>query len=85
MRFKLQLLMLLCSILPGFAATGVQGTLVDAVTGAPVVDANVLLRDGAQFVTTAPTVTSAYRTPLRDTTSCRLWHSVSMTSSWMST
>lgn len=52
MRFKLQLLMLLCSILPGFAATGVQGTLVDAVTGAPVVDANVLLRDGAQFVTT---------------------------------
>ncbi len=51
MRLKLYLMMLLCSILPGIAATGVQGTLVDAVTGAPVVDANILLRDGAQFVT----------------------------------
>ena len=51
MRLTLHLLLLLCGLLPAAAATGVQGTLVDAITGAPVADANVLLANGGQFVT----------------------------------
>lgn len=53
MRITLHLLLLLCGFLPAAAATGVQGTLVDATTGAPVADANVLLDQGGQFVTSA--------------------------------
>lgn len=53
MRLTLHLLLLLCGLLPAAAATGVQGTLVDATTGAPVADANVLLSNGGQFVTSA--------------------------------
>ncbi len=53
MRFTLQLLLLLCGLLPAAAATGVQGTLVDATTGAPIADANILLRDGGRFVTSS--------------------------------
>lgn len=45
------MLMLLVLALPGLAATGVKGTLVDAKTGSPVGNANVLLRDQAIFVT----------------------------------
>ncbi|MBD5304212.1 MAG: TonB-dependent receptor [Bacteroides sp.] len=51
MRIKLSLLMLLCMALPSLAATGLTGTLVDARTGKAVVDANILLRDQAIFVT----------------------------------
>lgn len=51
MRIKLTLLMMLCLALPGLAATGITGTLVDAKTGKAVADANVLLRDQAIFVT----------------------------------
>lgn len=43
--------MLLCMVLPSVAATGITGTLVDAATGKAVVDANILLRDQAIFVT----------------------------------
>jgi len=46
------LLLLLCSILPAAAATGLKGVIVDANTGAPIIDANVLLADQAKFVTT---------------------------------
>lgn len=51
MRIKLTILMLLVLALPGLAATGVKGTIVDATTGAPIGDANVLLSDQAIFVT----------------------------------
>lgn len=51
MRTKLTLLLLLCLALPGLAATGVKGTLVDARTGAPVGNANILLSDQAILVT----------------------------------
>lgn len=55
MRIKISTLLLLalCGIMPALAATGVQGTLVNAQTGAPVVDANVMLRTGGQFVTSS--------------------------------
>ncbi len=53
MRIKLSLLMMLCSLLPAMAATGLTGTLVDSQTGRAIADANVLLRDQAIFVTTA--------------------------------
>ena len=46
------LLTLLCMGLPMLAASGLKGTVVDAVTGKPVADANVMLRDQAIFVTT---------------------------------
>ena len=63
MRIKLTILLLLVLALPGLAATGVKGTLVDATTGRPVADANVLLRDQAIFVTSGPdgvfTITNA--------------------------
>lgn len=52
MRFRIHLLLLLCSVMPALAATGVQGIVVDGQTGAPIADANILLRDGAKFVTT---------------------------------
>lgn len=51
MRIKLTILTLLLALLPGFAATGVKGTLVDAKTGAPVGNANIVLSDQAIFVT----------------------------------
>ena len=52
MRVKLTLLMLLCMVVPGFAATGIKGTVVDAMSGKAISDANILLRDQAIFVTT---------------------------------
>ncbi len=45
--------MLLCLALPSLAATGVKGILVNAQTGVPVSDANILLRDQAIFVTSS--------------------------------
>lgn len=45
MRIQLIILMLLATVLPGLAATGVKGTLLNARTGAPVADATVLLSD----------------------------------------
>ena len=51
MRTKLILLLLLVLWIPCMAATGVKGTLTDARTGAPVSNANILLRDQAIFVT----------------------------------
>lgn len=51
MRIKLSLLLMLCMALPSIAATGLKGILVDARTGKAVVDANILLRDQAIFVT----------------------------------
>ena len=51
MRIKFTLLMLLCLALPGLAATGLKGTLVDAQSGRPIADANILLQDQAIFVT----------------------------------
>lgn len=53
MRQYLTILMMLLVTLPGLAATGLSGTVVDARTGKAVADANVLLRDQAIFVTTA--------------------------------
>lgn len=52
-RLRIYLLLLLCSFLPAFAATGVKGVLVDAATGAPIDDANILLADQGKFVTTS--------------------------------
>lgn len=52
MRLKLSILMLLCTVIPSLAATGLKGTVVDAASGKPIADANVLLRDQAIFVTT---------------------------------
>ena len=51
MRIKLTLIMTLCLALQSLAATGLKGKLVDAQTGAPVTDANILLADQAIFVT----------------------------------
>ncbi|MBD5186900.1 MAG: TonB-dependent receptor [Bacteroidales bacterium] len=53
MRKTLYLLLMLCLSLPALAASGLKGTLVDAVNRKPVADANVLLRDQAIFVTSA--------------------------------
>ncbi|MDD6228392.1 MAG: carboxypeptidase-like regulatory domain-containing protein [Bacteroidales bacterium] len=53
MRIKLILLTLLVTALSGLAATGVRGTLVDAKTGAPVGNANVLISDQGIFVTSS--------------------------------
>ena len=53
MRIKITLLMLLCLALPGLAATGLKGTLVDAQNGRPVADANILLSDQGIFVTSS--------------------------------
>ena len=46
------LLSLLCMALPMLAESGLKGTVVDAVTGKPIADANVMLRDQSIFVTT---------------------------------
>ncbi len=51
MRFKLTLLIALAAAMPLLAATGVTGTLVDAKSGRPVGDANILLSDQAIYVT----------------------------------
>lgn len=51
MRIRLTLLLALLATLPTLAATGLKGTVVDAATGRPVADANILLRDQAIFVT----------------------------------
>ena len=51
MRKRINLLLFLCSFLPGLAATGIQGVLVDAQTGTPIDDANILLVDQGLFVT----------------------------------
>ena len=50
MRIKLTLLLLLACVLPGLAQTGLKGVLVDAQTGKPIADANILLRDQQIFV-----------------------------------
>ena len=50
MRIKLSLLLLLAFALPSLAATGIKGTLVDAVSGKPVADANVFLRNQSAYV-----------------------------------
>lgn len=53
MRFKLTILLMMLVALPALAQkTGLKGTVVDATTGKAIVDANVLLRDQAIFVTT---------------------------------
>lgn len=51
MRIQLTILMLFATLLPGLAATGVKGTLLDGSTGAPVADANVLLSNQGILVT----------------------------------
>lgn len=51
MRIKLTLLIMLVMALPGLAATGLKGRLVDQQTGKAVADANVLLQDQGIFVT----------------------------------
>lgn len=53
MRKLVNLVLLFCGILPALGATGVRGTVVDAQTGAPVSDANILLADQGIFVTSA--------------------------------
>lgn len=52
MRIKIALLTLLCLALPALADTGLKGIVVDAKSGKPVADANILLRDQAIFVVT---------------------------------
>ncbi|MDE7402732.1 MAG: carboxypeptidase regulatory-like domain-containing protein [Muribaculaceae bacterium] len=56
MRIRLTLLVLLCALLPSLALaqTGIKGTVVDAQTGRPVADANLLLADQAIFVVSGP-------------------------------
>lgn len=54
MRIKLTLLLTFLCTIGAMAATGVTGTLVDAQTGRPVADANILLRDQSIFVTSGP-------------------------------
>ena len=53
MRLKLSLLLMLAFCLPALAATGIKGTVVDASTGKPVADANILLRAQQLFTTSA--------------------------------
>ena len=50
MRIKLSLLLLLACVVPGLAQTGLKGILVDAQSGKPIADANVLLQDQQIFV-----------------------------------
>ena len=52
MRIKIIMLSLLATAATAFADTGLKGTVVDSQTGAPVADANILLRDQAIFVVT---------------------------------
>lgn len=51
MRTRLTISLLIALAFQGMAATGVKGTLVDAKSGAPVGNANVVLSDQALFVT----------------------------------
>ena len=51
MRTRLTISLLIALAFQGIAATGVKGTLVDAKSGAPVGNANVVLSDQALFVT----------------------------------
>ena len=51
MRTRLTISLLIALAVQGMAATGVKGTLVDAKSGAPVGNANVVLSDQALFVT----------------------------------
>lgn len=53
MKQTIHLLLMLLLALPGFAATGLKGTVVDAVTGKPIADANIMLRNQGAFVVTA--------------------------------
>ena len=50
MRLKLTFMLLLVSVLPMLAQTGVRGTLVDAQNGRPIANANILLTDQEIFV-----------------------------------
>ena len=52
MRIKFTLLALLTIAATALADTGLKGTVVDAKTGSPVADANILLSDQAIFVVT---------------------------------
>ena len=53
MKRNIHLLLMLLLTLPAFAATGLKGVVVDAMTCAPIADANVMLRDQGAFVVTA--------------------------------
>ena len=50
MRLKLSIMLLLAAALPAMAQTGVRGTLVDAQSGRPIPNANILLTDQEIFV-----------------------------------
>jgi len=50
MKHKLLTLLLLCLFLPALAETGLKGVVVDARTGKPVADANILLTEQGKFV-----------------------------------
>ena len=50
MRIRLLLTLLLCAVLPSLAATGLKGTVVDARSGKPVADANVMIEGQQVFV-----------------------------------
>lgn len=52
MRIKLTLFILISAFLSSWAASGLKGKIVDARSGAPVADANLLLADQAIFTTT---------------------------------
>lgn len=51
MRIKLTLALLLAVILPAMAQTGVRGIVVDAASGHPIADANILLQEQGLFTT----------------------------------
>lgn len=53
MKQRIQLLLMLLVALPTLAATGLKGVVVDALTGKPIADANIMLRDQGAFVVTA--------------------------------
>ncbi len=54
MRLKLNLLLMLCCVLPSFAATGIKGVVVDDHNGSPIADANIMLRDQGILVISGP-------------------------------
>lgn len=51
MRIKLTLLLLLSVMLSSLAQTGLKGIIVDAASGKPIADANILLKEQGIFVT----------------------------------
>lgn len=53
MKQRIHLLLMLLVALPTLAATGLKGVVVDALTGKPIADANIMLRDQGAFVVTA--------------------------------